>query len=142
MLRPAPQRSKQVIVMSGSLATVEIKPFVPAADFALSKQFYEALGFEISWSSDDLAYVRHGESSFLLQTCTIPEFISNFQMHLLVEDVDAWHTHIGEQRLVERFGVKAGVPENRPWGMRDFTLVDPSGVLWRIAQKIPHNDSR
>jgi uncharacterized glyoxalase superfamily protein PhnB len=86
--------------------------------------------------------VRHGESSFLLQTCTIPEFISNFQMHLLVEDVDAWHTHIGEQRLVERFGVKAGVPENRPWGMRDFTLVDPSGVLWRIAQKIPHNDSR
>jgi len=37
------------------LAAVEIKAFVPAADFGLSKQFYAALGFEIPSSSDDLA---------------------------------------------------------------------------------------
>jgi uncharacterized glyoxalase superfamily protein PhnB len=24
-----------------------------------------------------------------------------------------------------------------PWGMRDFTLFDPSGVLWRVAQNVP-----
>jgi uncharacterized glyoxalase superfamily protein PhnB len=28
-------------------------------------------------------------------------------------------------------------PEDRPWGMRDFVLVDPTGVLWRIAQNLP-----
>ena len=53
--------------MTLNLRTVEAKAFVPARDFALSKRFYLALGFEIPWSSDDLAYVRHGDSSFLLQ---------------------------------------------------------------------------
>jgi uncharacterized glyoxalase superfamily protein PhnB len=24
----------------------------------------------------------------------------------------------------------------QPWRMRDFTLHDPSGVLWRIAQNV------
>jgi hypothetical protein len=25
-------------------------------------------------------------------------------------------------------------PADRPWGMRDFVIVDPTYVLWRIAQ--------
>jgi uncharacterized glyoxalase superfamily protein PhnB len=36
-----------------------------------------------------------------------------------------------------RFGVKVGDPVDQPWAMRDFTLFDPSGVLWLIAQNIP-----
>src|SRR5262249_250695 len=40
------------------LTAVEIKAFVPARDFALSKQFYQDLGFTIAWSDADLAYVR------------------------------------------------------------------------------------
>ena len=47
-----------------NLTTVEVKAFVPARDFALSKQFYQDLGFELAWSDDDLAYMRHGNSSF------------------------------------------------------------------------------
>jgi catechol 2,3-dioxygenase-like lactoylglutathione lyase family enzyme len=120
-----------------TLAAVEIKAFVPAADFERSKRFYEALGFEVPWSSEDLAYVRHGETSFLLQAFDQPEFIKNFQMHLLVENVDAWHAHVRALGLADRFGVEIGEPEDRPWAMRDFTLFDPSGVLWRIAQNIP-----
>ena len=27
-------------------------------------------------------------------------------------------------------------PEDRPWRIRDFVLVDPSGVLWRVGQNI------
>ena len=38
-----------------NLAAVEIKAFVPASDLGLSMQFYRDLGFEIPWSSDDLA---------------------------------------------------------------------------------------
>ncbi len=38
-----------------NLDTVEIKAFVPARDFELSKRFYEDLGFSVAWSSDDLA---------------------------------------------------------------------------------------
>jgi predicted lactoylglutathione lyase len=38
-----------------NLTAIEIKAFVPASDFERSKEFYEAIGFEIPWSSDDLA---------------------------------------------------------------------------------------
>jgi uncharacterized glyoxalase superfamily protein PhnB len=120
-----------------TLTAIEIKAFVPAADFAMSKQFYLALGFEIAWSSEDLAYVRYGGTSFLLQAFHEPAFIKNFQMHLLVESVDEWHAQVLSSGVVERFGVTVGEPENQVWAMRDFTLFDPSGVLWRVAQNIP-----
>jgi catechol 2,3-dioxygenase-like lactoylglutathione lyase family enzyme len=121
-----------------NLAAVEIKAFLPATDFERSMHFYQALGFEVPWSSEDLAYVRSGETSFLLQAFNQPEFTKNFQMHLLVENVNDWHAHVLAAGVAERFGVQVGEPEDRPWAMRDFTLFDPSGVLWRIAQNIPH----
>jgi hypothetical protein len=120
-----------------NLAAVEIKAFVPAIDFDRSKQFYLALGFEIPWSSEDLAYVRRGNTSFLLQAFNEPSFARNYQMHMLVENVDDWHAHIVKADIASQFKVKIGTPEDQPWRMRDFTLFDPSGVLWRIAQNLP-----
>ena len=55
-------------------------------------------------------------------------------MHLLVEDVDAWWEHVQDQGLAATYGVKVEPPADRPWGMRDFVIVDPTYVLWRIAQ--------
>lgn len=117
-----------------NLSTAEAKAFVPATDFARSKAFYEALGWEIPWSSDDLAYVRHGNASFLLQAFDDAAFAANFQMHLLVENVDDWHARVLASDVTSRFGAEVGTPQDQPWAMRDFTLIDPSGVLWRIAQ--------
>lgn len=119
-----------------NLQTVELKAFVPAQDFELSKQFYRDLGFDIPWSSDDLAYLHAGDSSFLLQKFYVPEHAGNFMMHLLVADVEAWWQHVQSQRLAERYGVLAQPPEDRPWAIRDFVLTDPAGVLWRIGQNI------
>jgi hypothetical protein len=50
-----------------NMATIEAKACVPSRDFALSKRFYQGLGFDLAWSSEELAYFRHGNSSFLLQ---------------------------------------------------------------------------
>jgi len=118
------------------LTTVEIKAFVPARDFPLSKQFYADLGFMLAWSDDDLAYLRHGHCSFLLQNFYSKEHADNFMMHLLVSDVGAWWRRIEETGLVVKYGVRAEPPADRPWGMRDFVITDPTGVLWRIAQGI------
>ena len=120
-----------------NLAAVEIKAFVPASDFARSKAFYVELGFEIPWSDEDLAYVRYGDTSFLLQAFNESEFIKNFQMHLLVENVDDWHGRVVTSGVAARYGVEVGDPQDQPWAMRDYTLSDPSGVLWRVAQNIP-----
>jgi uncharacterized glyoxalase superfamily protein PhnB len=118
-----------------NLAVVEIKAFIPAKNFALSMEFYEALGFTRASVFEDIAYFHCGESSFLLQDFFVQEHTANYQMHLLVENVDAWHEKA--KAVAERFNVKIGEPENQPWAMRDFTLFDPSGVLWRVAQNIP-----
>ena len=113
------------------LKTVEVKAFVPSRDFALSKQFYQDLGFELAWSSDDLAYLRRGTSSFLLQRFYSKEHADNFMMHLLVENVDAWWGHVETQGLIGKYGVKAEPPSDKPWGLRDFVRVgqniEPAG---------------
>ena len=118
-----------------NLAVVEVKAFVPAKNFALSMEFYEALGFTRASVFEDIAYFHCGESSFLLQDFFVQEHATNYQMHLLVENVDAWHEKA--KAVAARFNVKVGEPQNQPWAMRDFALFDPSGVLWRIAQNIP-----
>jgi catechol 2,3-dioxygenase-like lactoylglutathione lyase family enzyme len=117
------------------LATLEIKAFVPARDFARSMEFYQALGFRRASLFDGIAYFHCGESSFLLQDFYVREHADNFQMHLLVQDVEAWHRRAKE--VADRFQVRIGEPQDQPWVMRDFTLFDPSGVLWRIGQNLP-----
>jgi len=122
------------------MSIVEIKAFVPAKDFALSKQFYQDLGFELVWSSDDLAYLRRGTSSFLLQNFYVAEHADNFMMHLLVNDVEAWWRHVQDHGIAAKYGVLAQPPEDRSWGLRDFPIADPTGVLWRIGQNIAPRD--
>jgi catechol 2,3-dioxygenase-like lactoylglutathione lyase family enzyme len=118
------------------MTTVEAKAFVPAKDFVLSKRFYQELGFELVWSSDDLAYLRHGDSSFLLQNFYKKEHAENFMMHLLVKNVEAWWRHVEIQGIAAKYGVMVEPPADRSWGIRDFVVVDPAGVLWRIGQNI------
>ena len=121
----------------GNLATIEIKAFVPARDFDLSKQFYQDLGFDMAWSSDAMAYFCHGDSSFLLQKYYVKDHADNFMMHLLVEDVDAWWQHVQAQGIAAKYGIRIDPPEDRDWGLRDFTFTDPTGVLWRVGSDIP-----
>jgi len=119
-----------------NMTAIEAKAFVPARDFALSKKFYQDLGFDLAWSSEDLAYLRHGNATFLLQNFYNKGHADNFMMHLLVEDVDAWWRHVQAQSLTATYDVKAEPPADRPWGLRDFVIIDPTGVLWRIGQNI------
>jgi catechol 2,3-dioxygenase-like lactoylglutathione lyase family enzyme len=138
MKRPASRQrwrlgSKENPAMQ-NMTAVEVKAFVPSKDFSLSKRFYQDLGFNLGWSSDELAYLHHGNSSFLLQNFYVKEHADNFMMHLLVENVEAWWGHVQDTGLAAKYHVKVDPPEDRPWGIRDFVLVDPTGVLWRIGQ--------
>lgn len=119
-----------------NLSVVEIKAFVPARDFALSKRFYQDVGFTMASDGDGVAYFHCGEASFLLQDFFDAGLASNLQMHLLVEDVQAWHDELQARDIAGRHGVKIGPLVDQPWRMRDFFLYDPSGVLWLIAQNI------
>jgi len=119
-----------------NLRAIEIKAFVPSRDYALSKQFYQDLGFVLASDSAGVAYFHYGDASFLLQDFYVEALANNLMMHLLVEDVSAWWTRINDAGIAAKYGVKVTNVEQQPWRMRDFVVIDPSGVLWRIAQNI------
>lgn len=119
-----------------TLNTVEIKAFLPAKDFEASKNFYCDIGFIKASDEGGVAYFHHGQCSFLLQDFYDKALAENFVMHLLVEDVDSWHQHVCKSGVAETYLVKVSEVVTQAWGMRDFTVLDPSGVLWRIGQNV------
>lgn len=124
------------MIFMKNLKAVELKAFIPSKNFELSKRFYQDLGFTLAWADEHLAYFHHDNVSFLLQNFYVEALASNFMMHLLVEDVAAWHAQLTEADIAARYHVELAPLQVQPWRMRDFTIGDPSGVLWRIAQNI------
>lgn len=119
-----------------TLNITEIKAFVPAQDFELSKQFYQDMGFTMASDGDGIAYFHKDGCSFLLQDFYLSVHANNFMMHLLVEDVDSWYAHIMATDIVSKYQVRISEVVTQPWRMRDFCLTDPGGVLWRIGENI------
>lgn len=117
-------------------AILALRPFVPAKDFELSKRFYQALGFRISHQDENIAAMKLGGQSFILQNFHVADLAENFMLQLLVRDGDAWwRDHVDAKTLVDAFGVKPPrAPEIQPWGLKVGFLFDPSGVLWHIAE--------
>ncbi len=113
---------------------LDLKPFVPAKDYELSRRFYHDLGFEEKWGNKEICEMELGGYRFLLQNFYVRELAENFMMSLLVADADQWWEHITRLRLPERYNLYlAKPPELQPWGLRVLYLTDPTGVLWHIA---------
>ena len=117
----------------------DLKPFLPAQDYPLAKQFYLDLGFTLLWEDDQLAAFQVGESAhrFLLQNYYVEQWAANFMMHLMVEDADVWWQHIQERGIIRKYpGIMAKPPALQPWGLRVLYLSDPTGILWHIADGV------
>ncbi|HEY6370599.1 MAG TPA: VOC family protein [Candidatus Sulfotelmatobacter sp.] len=111
------------------------RPFIPAKDFALSKNFYETLGFE-KLLDGDVAIFRAVASGFILQPYYQKDWAENFMMQLMVDDLDVWWAHINRLDLPGKFKVPPPrAPAMQPWGLRIAYVVDPSGVLWHIGER-------
>lgn len=118
-----------------SIDTTLARPFMPTRDFDLSKRFYEALGFEKVFDGE-VAIFNAGSGGFILQRYFQKDWAANFMMQLVVDDLDAWWSHIMSLDLPKHFGVPAPKPPAmQPWGLRIAYVVDPSGVLWHVAQR-------
>ncbi len=112
-----------------------LRPFLPTSDFELSKRFYETLGFEKVLDSE-VAIFRVGAGGFILQRFDKKDLAENLMMHLMVDDLDAWWTHICTLDLPGQFGITMlRAPAMQSWGLRVAYLADPSGILWHVAQR-------
>ena len=123
--------------------TVEaMRPMVPARNFEVSTRFYVDLGFRPQvLIPDRLTEMHLGAYSFMLQNYYVQQWADNFVIHMRVSDVGAWWDHIVALDLPARYGVRITAPRQEAWGMV-ANVIDPSGVLWRIAQSVAVTPTR
>lgn len=115
---------------------LDLKAFVPARDFELSRRFYLDLGFRQNWGDSQICELEIEGYRFLLQKFYVKEHAGNFMMSLMVENADDWWEHIKTIGLIEKYRLSmAKPPELQPWGLRVLYLADPSGVLWHISDR-------
>lgn len=140
----APDRSQAssqgegpAVCTAHALRATEIKAFVPAKDFALSKRFFTDLGFTQRSEGGGVAYFSVDGCAFLLQDFYEQALADNLVMHVLVPDVAAWRAHVEAQDLAGRYGVRLTPMVEQPWGITEFVLIDTSGVCWHIGQNTP-----
>ena len=118
-------------------SAVVVAPILPARDFATTARFYQTLGFSVVSQyqpPDAYLILRQGD----VELHFFPHFdldpaASYAGCYIRVRDVEAWF------EAAQRVGLPmAGIPrlialQDRPWGMREFAVIDPNGSLLRIG---------
>jgi hypothetical protein len=115
--------------------TVEaMRPMVPARNFEISTRFYVDLGFQPQvLIPEQLTEMHLGAYSFMLQNYYVQQWADNFVIHMRVSDLAPWWDHIAALALPSRYGARILPPQDEGWALV-AGVIDPSGVLWRIAQ--------
>lgn len=112
----------------------DLKAYVPARDFELSKRFYTALGFKMSEGYGGTADFELNGNRFRLQDYYVKDWANNFMIVMGVDDVEAWHQHARELAQGGEFGEIRVMPPEEVDGAQVLHVVDPSGVLLVFVQ--------
>jgi catechol 2,3-dioxygenase-like lactoylglutathione lyase family enzyme len=111
-------------------------PEVPVSDIATATEYYQhQLGFDLDWggADGDLAGISRDNCRIFLAG---PEFRKG---HGGASLSVIW-LNLGSRAEVDELhrswtGTKAilqSAPEDKPWGLREFTAADPDGIVFRV----------
>jgi len=119
-----------------NLNATNLRPFVPAKDFALSRRFYAALGWDVQDVDPRLALVTIGAGQqFYLQDFYLQEFAENATLHVTVESAADWHAHVAAALETGHFAAACvHAPARQDYGATVVFVHDPSGVLLHLCQ--------
>lgn len=113
-------------------------PQLPSRSIRKTLTFYGRLGFAVeAFPGPDYAIATRGslEIHFFLHESLRPEE-SAFGCYLRVMDVDAIHKAFSTAGLPGKGIPRMDPIEDKPWGMREFAIVDEDGSLLRIGQAL------
>jgi catechol 2,3-dioxygenase-like lactoylglutathione lyase family enzyme len=112
-------------------------PILPSRSIAATVAFYRQLGFEGGAHEFDSGYavLRRGdvEIHFFAHKDLVPEE-SSAGCYIRVKDVDSFFDAFAAISLPKRGIPRMDALEDKPWGLREFAIVDPDGSLLRIGQ--------
>jgi catechol 2,3-dioxygenase-like lactoylglutathione lyase family enzyme len=114
---------------------------LPCNDVAATQAFYARLGFAAVGGDDGFRIMRvegtGGGWQIALRPAepgwVIPDRNSH-GIYLYCDDVDAVAARVRDL-IIER-----GAPHRKPWGMYEFAVGDPDGVLVRIGRPVRDGD--
>ncbi|QPF75809.1 hypothetical protein G8A07_24790 [Roseateles sp. DAIF2] len=119
-----------------SIQLESVSPILTVHDLAQAIEFYRrVLGFDLAWSwgePAEMAAVCRGKVELTLVTAQRADVKPAGASHIYigVSGIDAYYAQI-EQRSGAAILVPIG---DRPYGMRDFRIADPSGNELSIGQ--------
>jgi len=117
-----------------SLITTSLRPFIGAKNFELSRAFYRDLGFEETVLEAKLSLFRNGTSTFYLQDYYVAEWVDNTMLLLEAADVAQQYDALQASNLFVKYPDAKLLPiKVESWG-EVFFIIDPSGVLWHVAE--------
>lgn len=109
-----------------------VAAILPCHDLGRSTAFYERLGFALVSDHGHYRILSDGKGWDLhlrLQEMAALQAPHNpFGLYLYVEDVD------GVAERVRELIIEPGAPHLKPWGMYEFAVSDPDGVLVRVGR--------
>lgn len=116
-------------------------PILPSRDLLRTRPLYESLGFHVGYFAprghDRYRIFTRGELELQFSGhAELDPSTNDAGCYWRVSDADAWHAECARLELGS-----AGIPrvtqvEDKPWGMREFALVDEDGNLVRIGQRL------
>ena len=114
-------------------------PILPSRSIQATEAFYRALGFEgeAHEHSADYAIFRRGPIELhFFRHATLDPATSSAGCYLRVSEVADWYQAFSAAGLPRQ-----GIPrierlEDKPWGLREFALIDADGNLLRIGQPL------
>jgi catechol 2,3-dioxygenase-like lactoylglutathione lyase family enzyme len=112
-------------------------PILPSRSLPATLAFYARLGFdgETLGAADDYAILTRGalELHFFMHA-TLNPAESWAGCYLRVADVDSLYQAFAAAGLPRQGIPRMDLLANKPWGMREFAVVDDDGNLLRVGQ--------
>ena len=114
-------------------------PILPSRSIAATVDFYQRLGFEGGAHAfdSDYAILHRGEVElhFFKHPTLVPE-ASYAGCYIRVSDVQSIYQAFASSQLPRTGIPRMDILEDKPWGLREFALIDLDGDLLRIGQII------
>ncbi|PNY82682.1 bleomycin resistance protein [Deinococcus koreensis] len=114
-------------------------PTLPSRSLPQTLAFYQRLGFggELRGGDTYAVVQRDGVEFHFFFHPELRPGESSAGFYLRVEDVDGVYQDFAVARLPQQGIPRMDALEDKPWGMREFAVVDPDGNLLRIGQRSP-----
>ncbi len=114
-------------------------PILPSRSVTDTLAFYRRLGFDGTVSAFPYSYAILRRGAVELHFFTHEELKpadSNAGCYIRVADVESIHAAFTAAQLPEKGIPRQDPLKEKPWGMREFAVVDPDGNLIRIGQSL------